>query len=82
MTLLRRVLARGAGGVGARAGADRFLGDLEQLPPGACSKLITAATARTAANTGFHFKRSCTNYGGRRELSPGRPAAGRSRLRG
>jgi CheY-like chemotaxis protein len=44
----------------------RFLGDLEQLPPG-LQELIASATRRTAENTGIHFN-VCTNYGGRREL--------------
>jgi len=66
MTLFERVLARELEGLEREQVRIRFLGDLEQLPPG-LQQLISAATARTAANTGIHFN-VCTNYGGRREL--------------
>ncbi|MCP9773069.1 isoprenyl transferase [Synechococcus sp. Tobar12-5m-g] len=66
MTLFERVLARELEALEREQVRIRFLGDLEQLPAG-LQRLIEAATARTAANTGIHFN-VCTNYGGRREL--------------
>ncbi|MEB3171383.1 MAG: isoprenyl transferase [Synechococcaceae cyanobacterium] len=66
MTLFERVLARELEGLMREQVRIRFLGDLEQLPPG-LQQLIADATARTAANSGIHFN-VCTNYGGRREL--------------
>jgi undecaprenyl diphosphate synthase len=66
MALFERVLERELEALEREQVRIRFLGDLEQLPPGLQS-LIAAATARTAANSGIHFN-VCTNYGGRREL--------------
>lgn len=66
MTLFERVLARELEGLEREQVRIRFLGDLDQLPSG-LQQRITAATSRTAANTGIHFN-VCTNYGGRREL--------------
>jgi undecaprenyl diphosphate synthase len=66
MTLFERVLARELEALERERVRIRFLGDLEQLPPG-LQELIAAAMARTAENTGIHFN-VCTNYGGRREL--------------
>ena len=66
MTLFERVLARELEALEREQVRIRFLGNLEQLPDG-LQRLIEAATARTAGNTGIHFN-VCTNYGGRREL--------------
>ena len=66
MTLFERVLARELVALEQEQVRIRFLGDLDQLPPG-LQQLIADATERTAANSGIHFN-VCTNYGGRSEL--------------
>jgi undecaprenyl diphosphate synthase len=66
MALFERVLARELDALVSEQVRIRFLGDLDQLPPG-LQALIEEATSRTAASSGIRFN-VCTNYGGRREL--------------
>jgi len=71
----------GAGGVGARAGAEslprRFSSSSRR--PAATDH---CATARTGPNTGIPLSTSCTNLRRSRELVPGGPAALAERWRG